>query len=88
MKLKKLPKVLFFAALVAMTAVSAQGTDLPAASQLLSSASEAAILGAGPTCDEVAGLTAGLAISALSPCSIVCGTLAFYSLVALGVMGC
>jgi hypothetical protein len=85
---KKMPMIVFAAALVAVTAVSAQSNGMSSSSVMLSSASESAIFGAGPNCSEVAGMTGALAIAALSPCSIVCGTLAFYSLVSLGIMGC
>jgi hypothetical protein len=56
----------------------------PAVSQPLSTAAQSQVQG-GVSCDYALGLTAGLAIGALTPCSIICAVGAWYSLALVAV---
>jgi len=75
------------ACLLLLTAVGSQAGAAGSPS-LLTAASEAAVQGGRISCDRMVGLTVGLAIGALSPCSILCAVASFYSLAAMGFMGC
>jgi len=75
------------ACLLLLTVVSSQAGAAGSPS-LLTAASEAAVQGGQLDCSTVLGLSAGMAIGMLSPCSILCATGAFYALAAAGFMGC
>lgn len=77
--------VLLAAVIISMAALSThQGASAPAQ---LTPVAEARVEG-GMSCASVGGLAAGLAIGALSPCSVICALGAWYAVGAGWLGGC
>jgi hypothetical protein len=84
MKMKKMKMVLSILILVlAVSAVSAQQKSAPA--QVLAQSAEAQAIGGADNCMRAIGLGLGLAVAALSPCSVVCASLAWYDLMLVAI---
>lgn len=81
-------KAVWLAALLVVVAITAlSATQTVPSTHPLGLTAEAQVQG-GLSCDAMAGVTVGLAIGALSPCSILCAVGAWYSLAAMGFAGC
>ncbi len=73
--------ILILALVLALSIVSTQAGVVQ--TQELAQADEAQTVG-GSKCATAWGLGIGLAIGALSPCGVLCATLAWYDLLAIG----
>jgi hypothetical protein len=83
-KTKNLTTVLGICILaLTVSVVSAQQNCLPA--QVLAQSEEAQAIGGADNCMRAIGLGLGLAAAALSPCSVVCASLAWYDLMLIAV---
>jgi hypothetical protein len=77
--------VMLVLAVIVVTVVSARTAGVEP--QRLSALAQQAVVG-GDACGRALGVTLGLAVGALSPCSIICAVGAFYALAAMGAMAC
>jgi hypothetical protein len=68
---------------LAVSVVSAQQNVMPA--QALAQTAEAQAIGGADNCMRAIGLGLGLAVAALSPCSVVCASLAWYDLMLVAI---
>jgi hypothetical protein len=83
-KMKKIPTILGILTLVlTVSMVSAQQNSMPA--QALAPGAEAQAIGGADDCMRAIGLGLGLAAAALSPCSVVCASLAWYDLMLVAI---
>ena len=80
--MKRSKVMILMVAIVVALSVTALSASAPAVSQPLAAAAQANVQG-GLSCDGALGLGAGLALGALTPCSIVCAVGAWYSLAAI-----
>ncbi len=84
MKMKNVKTVLgIFILALTVSMVSAQQNSAPA--QALAQTAEAQAIGGADNCMRAVGLGLGLAAAALSPCSVVCASLAWYDLMLIAV---
>jgi hypothetical protein len=79
----KRSKIVFIVtALILALSITTLSAQSPATSQPLATAAQAQVEG-GLSCGGALGLGAGLAVGALTPCSIICAVGAWYSLAAI-----